>query len=1264
MKTASIFSFLFIILTLFFVTGVIAQLTLGEINPDSQGVKIVPAGRSPVFDLDGNASSICSGAEVLLGNGTCTVVSGTGAATTTFWTALGQTLFNRTANVGIGTSTPTERLVIQNGSLFHNLTQGSLRPIAEFELANRAKHSRLQGTLLAVDVEQSNTFVFLDVSDPANIFNISTYQIPDSPANPNDMALSGNFLYYTDSTPDAMIILDFSNPAAVVEVGRVSIGGNANEIRVVGDTAYITNSDSSLLSIVDVSIPTAPVLNKTINIGGTSSALATEGRYIYVGNTGLNLLMVFDIIDRRNPINVGNLSVPGGFRVEVQNRIAYLSDITGTNSITIIDVNNASNPTTLSTISVGTSSVRSLFATGDLLYAGVVVSGSSSSMLQVFDVKDPVNPVNLSRLVFSESSQLTDIFVSGKTAFVMDATADKIRVVDVTGFDFVGGKVQTLEVGSLNIRGSTFMEGVLSVFGGINMGSSSISGGIANFLAYEILSGSTVPSEDTVFAVSAIGINNYNDTIDDVLRVAHVTVNGNSGNGIGTAIQFASEDSSNATIITGRIISNLTDVTEDASFSSFAWDIRNGSSTWQRMMLDRDFLRVAANGNFSGTVYINNGTDLSQLISDMSLWESSGQTIFNLTVDNVGIGTNLPLANLHIEDTPGSVIILQRNDTSVSAGNDVGVLDFYGGEDGSEEQVGRIVVEADDAWTLTSSASRMLFFTTSSGSTSGIERMRINSEGFVGIGIGTTLLSNLHLSTTSPDNNINLTFGRASGAPGYTTGLNLGSINWFNQDGTGDGPQFVGDIKTVIADSSGRGGVMVFSTASGLSGVAYPIERMRISQTGLVGIGTPVPTATLEVNGSAIFNENSGDHDFRVESDGNTQMIFVNGGTDQILLAGGGNFAGAVTGTIFMGGDIVLSDATNNIAQDTSTGASGGINILAGNASFGGDGGNIVLQPGLGEGAGDDGDIILSPKSGFVGIRDTTPSFQLDIFGNTSVGTNVPLQTDLNSSVSLYIGENSVPAGIQKPNGEVIIGHAQSANGVGRILGQVSFMSSDGSSTGTGRQGIIAGISESSSGRSAGIAFFAGAGNGAGAANNTETMRITNDNQVGIGVINPALALHVQITTDGNVFRIQDSDGTCSLNPESGSITTTCSSDESLKENIRDADSSSLLSKFMGFIIREYEVRANGETRVGVVAQEVNITNPEMVRIIYRNETIIETEEGGVDSGGKITVEIIRSDPILTVETPNIWELISVIQEQQHLINDLTSRIEALEARP
>ena len=60
------------------------------------------------------------------------------------------------------------------------------------------------------------------------------------------------------------------------------------------------------------------------------------------------------------------------------------------------------------------------------------------------------------------------------------------------------------------------------------------------------------------------------------------------------------------------------------------------------------------------------------------------------------------------------------------------------------------------------------------------------------------------------------------------------------------------------------------------------VERMRMHSNGNIGIGTTSPSATLDVDGSAIFNESGAAVDFRVEGDTNANLFFVDGSADSI----------------------------------------------------------------------------------------------------------------------------------------------------------------------------------------------------------------------------------------------------------------------------------------------------------------------------------------------------------------------------------------------
>ena len=141
-------------------------------------------------------------------------------------------------------------------------------------------------------------------------------------------------------------------------------------------------------------------------------------------------------------------------------------------------------------------------------------------------------------------------------------------------------------------------------------------------------------------------------------------------------------------------------------------------------------------------------------------------------------------------------------------------------------------------------------------------------------------------------------------------------------------------------------------------------------------------------------------------------------------------------------------------------------------------------------------------------------------------------------------------------------------------------------------------------------------------------MTITASQSVGIGTMTSTFQLHVASDSEGDIMRLEDSDGICDLNPDVGGLTTTCSSDIRLKSNIEDAPS--VLAELMQLKIREYTVNASGKRAIGVIAQEVQKTHPDMVTT--------------------------NSDGILMVRQPGVWELVKGIQELQNQLDDWSPR--------
>jgi hypothetical protein len=295
----------------------------------------------------------------------------------------------------------------------------------------------------------------------------------------------------------------------------------------------------------------------------------------------------------------------------------------------------------------------------------------------------------------------------------------------------------------------------------------------------------------------------------------------------------------------------------------------------------------------------------------------------------------------------------------------------------------------------------------------------------------------------------------------------------------------------------------------------------------------------------------------------------------------GSSYAGvdtAPTNGLIVQGIVGIGTASpaGTLDVEGGTAASGNgsnINLYAqnGQASGNTNGGNIILMPGTAHGTG---------TSGGVGIGLTNPLFPLVVQLTSQYGPAIDI------CVTNYSG--SARANMQFDNWS--IGQDSQANGTKDFY------------------------------------FYQGAGN-------AMRLLINTSGNVGIGNTSPSHLLHVgSSSASGIVLELQNSSGACTHNPGSSSETVSCSSDIRLKADIQD--SKDALAWVDDMRIRDFTVKATGERKRGVIAQEVMLKHPEMVH---------ENEEG-----------------TYLVDEPNPWNLVKAIQEQQAEIDELKQTLKQL----
>ncbi len=138
--------------------------------------------------------------------------------------------------------------------------------------------------------------------------------------------------------------------------------------------------------------------------------------------------------------------------------------------------------------------------------------------------------------------------------------------------------------------------------------------------------------------------------------------------------------------------------------------------------------------------------------------------------------------------------------------------------------------------------------------------------------------------------------------------------------------------------------------------------------------------------------------------------------------------------------------------------------------------------------------------------------------------------------------------------------------------------------------------------------------------------------KVGIGTTAPAYLLHVgSASASGIVEELRNSSGNCTFTPSSSSLITICSSDQRLKEDIEDA--AAALPQLADMRVRDFTIKASGERKTGVIAQEMIWKHPDMVHM--------------------------GPEGMYGVEAPNVWLLVKAIQELKAANDDLVERVSA-----
>jgi len=208
--------------------------------------------------------------------------------------------------------------------------------------------------------------------------------------------------------------------------------------------------------------------------------------------------------------------------------------------------------------------------------------------------------------------------------------------------------------------------------------------------------------------------------------------------------------------------------------------------------------------------------------------------------------------------TNASKVVVQQNDN-------LGQILFSGWDGDTFTNGAKIECEVDGTPGDDDMPGRLVFFTTADGAASSTARMTIKADGKIGIGT-TSPAGQLHISSgTSGDCQLIIEADTDNNDENDTPKI------LFRQDGGNDWSAIGSNSDNIfeISNSTNFGGGISFKTGT-TDGYTNAVERMRLTKSGLLGIGTTSPTSLLHLKSS------SAETILKIESESaNDAMVFI-----------------------------------------------------------------------------------------------------------------------------------------------------------------------------------------------------------------------------------------------------------------------------------------------------------------------------------------------------------------------------------------------------
>ncbi len=405
-------------------------------------------------------------------------------------------------------------------------------------------------------------------------------------------------------------------------------------------------------------------------------------------------------------------------------------------------------------------------------------------------------------------------------------------------------------------------------------------------------------------------------------------------------------------------------------------------------------------------------------------------------------------------------------------------------------------------------------------------------------------------------------------------------------------------------------------------------ERMRITSSGNVGIGTTTPYAALSVAGaSGIVAE-------KIFATSTTATSTISG---NLVVGNQTNNGIGVPETqgITLYGDINLWGGARTIRGSNDVLNDGGITIIGGTNNFNSQGGSVSVSGGVGGGLGAGGNVNILGGNASTGMFTSAGSVFISGGLKSGVAANVIIAS---TTGNLGVGSSTPGAKFGVQGHGLFSGNLGAANitatGTIAILGSATSSIAGGLSVGSVNS--LAELHVSAQAPNNPVAYFVNTNTGA----NDEVLHL-GVGAASAGTSNLYVSFYQGSTDSSRGTRIGFIQGT-----GSNSVTYNTTSDVRLKENVHDTSLG--LEDLLKIGVKDYNfVTSPGKTVQGFIAQDLNKIYPYAVATTDDGVSPlgINNIPWGVDYG-RITPLIVKS-----------------IQDQYALYKKLEGRVAEIEAR-